>query len=301
MRLPALFGIALLAACTPTETDTITPAAPPAPVVEVEPTAPEVSAATAPRLEQVWLIDGFAQPEGVAVYGDTLLISNISGEVTEKDGEGWISRVSMNGEVLEAKWVEGLNAPKGMAVRGNILFVADIDEYHTINADTGEILNTFAIEGSKFLNDVTVWGGGVYASDSGDASIYQLDENGSKRWLEDERLDGVNGLLGMGDDLIISTMTEGLLLSASGGRTLTGIATGMTNGDGIAALPGGEYLVSSWPGQIWHVSDQGETTALLDTEADGILQNDLTGVGELIVVPNLNPGTVTAWRLVRDE
>lgn len=292
MHLKIIFAAALLTACSASETPT-----------QGEETAPatlETNSNTGPRLEQVWLSEGFDRPEGVAVYNDTLLISNISGEGTAKDGEGWISRVSMSGEILEAKWVEGLNAPKGMAVRGNILFVADIDAYHTINANTGALLNTYEIEGAGFMNDVTVWNTDVFASDSSSASLYQLDENGYKLWLEDPQLDGINGVLGQGDNLIIATMTEGLLLSAGGGRGLAQIATGMTSADGVATLPDGEYMVSSWPGQIWHVASDGDVTKLLDTEADGISQNDLTGVGDLIVVPNLTSGTVTAWRLVQD-
>jgi len=289
MRLIPLFCAALLVACSPSDTEITAPTPPPA---AVEPNAP--------KLEQVWLSGGFDRPEGVAVHNGELLISNISGEGTAKDGVGWISRVSMTGEMLEEKWVEGLNAPKGMAVSDGILFVADIDAYHTINADTGALINTYDIEGAGFMNDVTVWNTDVFASDSQGASIYQLDENGYKLWFQDDRMDGINGLLGQGDKLIISTMSEGLLLAASGGRELTPIATGMENSDGIAALPGGEYVVSSWPGHIWHVASDGTVTELLDTEAEGILQNDLTGVGDLIVVPNLTSGTVTAWRLVRD-
>ncbi len=298
MRLTAIFAAALLSACGPSETPTEDIEAAPAPPSVAPEAVTTAPAPTAPRLEQVWITGGFDRPEGVAVYNGELLISNISGEGTEKDGVGWISRVSLDGEMLEEKWVEGLNAPKGMVVRGNILFVADIDAYHTINADTGARLNTYDIEGAGFMNDVTEWVGGVYASDSSGASIYQLDENGYKLWLQDDQLAGVNGLLGQGDRLIIATMTEGLLLAADGGRNLTQIATGMDNSDGIAALPDGEYVVSSWPGQIWHVASDGSVTKLLDTEADGILQNDLTGVGDLIVVPNLTTETVTAWRLV---
>lgn len=282
MRLTALIAAAFLTACN-TASDI------------AEPTEPD---AGAPLLEQVWLTSGFSSPEGVAVYNDTLLISNAVGEGAEKDGEGWISRVAMDGTMLEEKWVEGLNAPKGMAVSGNILFVADIDSYHTIDADTGRILNTFSVLGGKFLNDVTVWNTGVFASDSQSASIHQLDENGSKLWLQDDRMDGINGLLGDGENLLISTMDEGLLLSTDNGNDLTEIARGMTHADGIAVLGNGEYLVSSWRGRIWHVAGDGTVTALLDTEADGILQNDLTGVGDLIIVPNWQPGTVTAWRLV---
>ena len=253
-----------------------------------------------PRLEQVWLSEGFSAPEGVAVFNDTLLISNVAGDATDKDGKGWISRVSKDGTVLEQRWVEGLNAPKGMAILDGILFVTDIDTIHRIDAESGELLNSFEIEGAVFLNDLTVWNDIVYASDSASASIHQLSDNFSNLWMSDPRLDGVNGLLGKGDQLLVSTMSEGALLSVSTDLSVKQLATGMSDADGIAAFDDGSFIVSSWPGHIWYVSHEGTVISLLDTKAGNINQNDLTLVDDLIIVPNWEPGTVTAWRLVHD-
>ena len=253
----------------------------------------------APQLEQLWVSPGFSSPEGVAVVGETLLISNVVGDATEKDGEGWISRVSKQGKILEEKWVDGLNAPKGMAVHNGLLFVADIDAFHTISIETGERLNTFPVQGAGFLNDITVWNGAVYASDSARKTIHKLDENGSQPWLTAPILAGVNGLLGLDDRLIASTMAKGLLVSINADGIIEELASGMVDADGIAALGNGSFLVSSWTGRIWHAGPDGTITSILETEDEGINQNDLTGVGSLIVVPNWSPGTVTAWRVVK--
>ena len=296
MRKIAFVSVLALFACSDSGSPTIT--APEPPVIELP--APDIIEASVPSLEQVWLTEGFSDPEGVAVQGEILFISNVAGEGNAKDGEGWISRVSLSGEGLEARWVEGLNGPKGMAVRGDKLFVSDIDAYHVIDIPSAEIDNTYPIEGAGFMNDVTVWQGGVYASDSATARIFQLDENGYKEWLSDERLGGVNGLTADGDRLLISTMSSGSLFETKGAGELTGIATGMENADGIAVLNDGSYLVSSWPGQIWHVSTAGETVELVNSVDQTIYQNDLTRVGDLIIVPNWQPGTVTAWRVVAD-
>tara|TARA_R110001592_G_C13192743_1_gene753276 strand:+ start:25323 stop:26177 length:855 start_codon:yes stop_codon:yes gene_type:complete len=255
----------------------------------------------APGLEQIWVTHGFSSPEGVAVVGDTLLISNVVGGATEKDGLGWISRVSKEGSILEEKWVEGLNAPKGMSAHNGLLYVADIDTLHIINLETGERLNSFTIEGAGFLNDVTVWNGEMYAADSARKTIHKLDENGSRPWLTAPILSGVNGLLGYGDRLIATTMTRGQLLSIDADGKIEVLASGMVDADGIAALGHGSFLVSSWTGRIWHVGGGGTVTSILDTEAEGVNQNDLTGVGSLIVVPNWSPGTVTAWRLIATD
>lgn len=250
-----------------------------------------------PQLEQIWVASGLSAPEGVAVDGDTLFISNVVGEGNAKDGEGWISRLAMDGTILEEKWIDGLNAPKGMAVRDGKLFVSDFDQYHVIDIARGEIENTYPVEGAGFLNDITVWQGGVYMSDSGSARIFQIDVNGYKEWLADDRLAGVNGLTPDGDRLLIATMSSGSLFETMGARDLTEIATGMENADGIAVLDDGSYLVSSWPGLIWHVTPDGTTTAFHDMRDYEVYQNDLTRVEDLIIVPNWQPGSVTAWRL----
>lgn len=259
---------------------------------------PAVAADPAPRLEQVWLSEGFSSPEGVAVVGDTLLISNVAGEATGKDRNGWISRVSMQGQILEKKWVEGFNAPKGMAVHNGLLYVSDIDTFHIVNIETGKRISSFPVPGAAFLNDVTVWDGAVYVSDSGRKSIYKLDEEGSQPWLTAPILNGVNGLLARGDRLMASTMVDGLLLSISATGVIEKLAGGMNDADGIADLGDGNVLVSSWTGTIWHVGADGGVSSILDTRAEDINQNDLTGVGDLIIVPNWSPGTVTAWRVV---
>ena len=281
-----------LAACgSPTAVETDDPISE-APDPSAEPAGPVL-----PKLTQAWVATGFSAPEGVASDGAQLYISNVAGEGNAKDGEGWISRLSLQGDMLEEKWVDGLNAPKGMAIRDGKLFVSDFDAYHVIDLERGEIEHTYPVEGAGFLNDITVWQGGVYMSDSGSARIFQIDVNGYKEWLADERLGGVNGLTPDGDRLLIATMRSGSLYETLGARDLTEIASGMENADGIAMLDDGSYLVSSWPGQIWHISTDGETTEIHNTVDDPIYQNDLTRIGDLIIVPNWQPGTVTAWRI----
>ena len=94
-------------------------------------------------------------------------------------------------------------------------------------------------------------------------------------------------------------METGSLFSVSKDGEITEIATGMINADGVGLVPGGGYLVSSWPGQIHYVAEDGTVTTLLDTTEAGILQNDLSMFGDTVIVPNWVPGTVTAWKVVR--
>lgn len=254
----------------------------------------------APRLEPLFIAEGFSAPEGVAPAPDgTYFISNVAGEGEVKDGVGWISKLSPSGEVVAAKFIDGLNAPKGMAVVGGALYVADIDRVRSFDAATGAPLAAIAIDGAKFLNDATAWNGEVYVSDSGTGRIWRLAAEGPVLWREGPDLDGVNGLLGDGGRMLVSTMTAGALFEATAEGGWREIASGMIDADGIGVVPGGGFLVSSWPGEIHFVSADGTASSLLDTREAGVLQNDLTMFGDVVIVPNWEPGTVTGWRLVR--
>lgn len=262
---------------------------------------PETAASDTPRLEQLWVATGFDAPEGAAVGPDgNYFISNVAGEGSARDGNGFISKVGTDGTVLMQRWAEGLDAPKGMAVLGDTLYVADNDQVVTFDAHNGTKQDTIAIDGAQFLNDMTVWNGEVLVSDSGTSSIHRLTPEGPRLLGYSTDWAGINGILGDGDRLLITTMTEGYLIDLHGTETENIIARGMIDADGVGLVPGGGYLVSSWPGQIHYVSEDGQVTTLQDTKADGVLQNDLSVFGDVVIVPNWMPGTVTAWRVARD-
>ncbi|MEK7266279.1 MAG: hypothetical protein AAB227_09295 [Pseudomonadota bacterium] len=277
-----------LAACSNEGAKTDDAKAPPAPAIE------------APSLEVIWLAEGFSAPEGVAQAPDgAYFISNVGAE--ETDGDGYISRVGADGEVLAARFIDNLDGPKGMAVDGGVLYVTDIDQVRTFDATSGAAGAAIAIPDAKYLNDATLWQRDIYVSDSGTGRIWRLAEDGPVLWREGEELSSVNGLLGDGDRLLISTMTSGSLLEATSSGGWRTIAAGMTDADGIGIVPGaagGGYLVSSWPGEIYLAREGGGVTSILNTRDAGILQNDLTMFGDVVIVPNWEPGTVTAWRVV---
>jgi DNA-binding beta-propeller fold protein YncE len=253
-------------------------------------------------LELLWTASGFEQPEGAALAPDgSYFISNIGpGPETELDGNGYVSKVNPDGTVAAAKFAEGLNAPTGMAVKDGVLWVADRDGVAMFDAFTGAAKGKVAMPGAVFLNDMTVWKGEVLVSDSGTATIHKITPEGASVFADDQGWDGINGLLGDGDRLLISTMTAGHLIEWRGPNAVRRIATGMKDADGIGVLSGGGYLVSSWPGEIHHAGEDGTVTLLVDTRTEGIQQNDLSVFGDIVIVPNWQPGTVTAWKLIAD-
>ena len=103
-------------------------------------------------------IEGFSSPESTIVNKNDLYISNVGKELkpTLKDGDGFISKLDINGNIKELHFIDGLNAPKGMGIVGNTLFVADIDTLRGFDLSTKKEVFNVVFEGLNFLNDITV-------------------------------------------------------------------------------------------------------------------------------------------------
>ena len=157
------------------------------------------------KINKLWETrNDLKNPESVAYAPkqDVLFVSNINGKPTQKDQNGFISKVSSsNGSIIELNWVAGLNAPKGVAIFNNndTLYVSDITDLVEINIDNGKIMKRFNAPGSAFLNDVVSDNqGNIYVSDTITNTIYKLDGNNNisslQTWLQSPQLNGPNGL-----------------------------------------------------------------------------------------------------------
>ena len=161
------------------------------------------------KINKLWETpNDLKNPESVAFAPEqnVLFVSNVNGKPTQKDQNGFISKVSPpNGSIIELNWVTGLNAPKGIAISNNksTLYVSDITDLVEINIDNGKIMKRFNAPGSAFLNDVVSDNqGNIYVSDTVTNTIYKLDTNAKdgnntsslQAWLQSPQLNGPNGL-----------------------------------------------------------------------------------------------------------
>ncbi len=96
------------------------------------------------KLTKIWESDATLKtPE--SVYFDAkrkvLYVSNIDGEPWTADGKGSIGKVGLDGKVIAAEWVSGLDCPKGMALSddGKWLYVGDCGGLVVIDIDAGKI------------------------------------------------------------------------------------------------------------------------------------------------------------------
>lgn len=255
------------------------------------------------RLEQVWRVGGLANPESAALSADGafLYVTNVSGEGEAQDGNGFISRVSLNGEVLQREFARGLDGPKGIMAGGDALYVADIDELVVLDAATGAIRRRVPAPGAQFLNDLAFApDGAVLMADSATQRIYSVYSDTAEVWLDHALLDSVNGLLPEPDRLIVTTMAGRLLAIDYQSRAVTVLAEGLGNADGVAAIGDGRYLVSEWPG-LMHVVDtaDGSHETIMDTQSEERFLNDFLLVGDILYQPHWEPSELTAYRVVQ--
>jgi DNA-binding beta-propeller fold protein YncE len=91
----------------------------------------KIESKTTQKLELLWSTDSvFKTPES-AVYDEkraVIYVSNMNLNPRQKDGNGFISKVAKDGKIIQLEWISGMSSPKGLALYGNTLYTADIDE-----------------------------------------------------------------------------------------------------------------------------------------------------------------------------
>jgi hypothetical protein len=183
---------------------------------------PSTSAQTPPPAPAWSLSADMAAPESAYfdAASNAVFVSNINGQILEKDGNGYISRLTPEGKVVNAKWAAGLNAPKGMRSAGGTLWVSDIDEVVGIEIASGRITSRVRVEGAQFLNDLaTAPDGTVYVSDSQLSRIYAVKDGKSSIFVEGgDVVEQPNGLLVDGNRLVLGTIGPAPAAGADGGR-----------------------------------------------------------------------------------
>ena len=250
-------------------------------------TAATAGSATTPAdTQRVTVADaGLQTPESVLhdADADVYLVSNINGTPLDKDDNGFIARIRPDGSVATLRWIDGaaedvtLHAPKGLALKGDTLFVADIDSVRAFHRETGAPLGARGVPGATFVNALAVGPDGtLYATDSGlnaeftssgTEAVYRFDGERAVPVAGGSEVAGPNGVAVDGDALIVVAFggrdvwriparadTAGAAESAGAdsAAVLATLPAGQL--DGVVRLDDGALLVSSWEtGSVYRI------------------------------------------------
>lgn len=248
---------------------------------------------------------GLSTPESAMHYAvdDVYFVSNIGGSPDARDGNGFISRIRPNGTVDSLRWIAGgrdgvrLNAPKGMAVGGSRLYVADLDTIRIFDLTTGAPDGAWGVPGALYLNDVAVADDGtVYATDSGTGdhpeagAVYHFDASGRPTAIaRGAELGRPNGIVVEGQTLLVASMAgdEVYQLETDGTRTAFAKLPAGTL-DGLLLLPDGSLLVTSWDAQaVFRVEQAGGQATMIADGLESPADIGYDGTRKVILVPQL--------------
>lgn len=255
--------------------------------------------ASAQQLEKLWETDTvIAIPESVLPdhARKTLFVSLIDGGGWVADGKGGIGKMSFDGKTFDSTWITGLNAPKGLGLYGNRLYVADISDIVIIDIKKGKIEKKISPDSAKGLNDVTVNDKGVvFVSDSRTGKIWKLENDIATEYLTDQK--GVNGLKAVGTYLYIAAGKN--FRKADPNKNITEIAELPQGGDGVEPAGNGDFIVTAWGGWIFYVHKDGKVDTMLETHQQKKNTADIgyDPVKKIVYVPTFNGKTVAAYQL----
>jgi sugar lactone lactonase YvrE len=249
------------------------------------------------KLEKIWETDSvIATPESVLPVGDVLYVSLIEGAGWTADGKGGVGKLTPGGKIIDTVWITGLNAPKGMGIVGNKLYVADMLEVIVIDLNKGKIEKKIKIDSAKGLNDITVTDKGViYVSDTRGNRIWRLQNDMAELYLDS--VTNVNGLKAIGDDLYIGWGKT--FVRANSQKQITRITEVLQQIDGIEPVGNGDFILTAWMGYIWYAYADGRVETLLETHQQ---KKNTADIGydqqkRVLYVPTFNGKSVVAYGL----
>jgi len=257
-------------------------------------------------LEPEAIVADFATPESVLydAVADAYLVSNINGSPLAVDDNGFVSRVDPDSGTVTLKWIEGgrdgvtLNAPKGMAVVADTLYVADLTAVRLFDRVRGTPIGEIRIEGSSFLNDVAVGpDGSVYVTDSGlqagddgfvpsgTDAVYVLKNRAAVPVATGETLARPNGLVTVDGALLVVTFGANRVLRVGDGGTVPVGETPEGGLDGILVTDDGRVVLSSWDAAALFVGPPGGPYEVLADSLEAPADIGYDPVRQRILVP----------------
>lgn len=250
---------------------------------------------------------GFATPEAMLhdAVADVYLVSNINGGPADKDDNGFISRVTPEGQVAQLKWIDGaaegvtLHAPKGMAIRHDTLFVADVDAVRLFDRTSGVPLGEWPVAGATFLNDLAFGPDGtLYVTDTGVSpgegglvpngtdALYRREGDRWAAVISGQGLGNPNGIIADSAGVTVVTFVSGEIYVVNPGTGERVMLPKPDQGglDGIVKLADGTLLIGSWGARgVYRLSPAGAfsmATDTIDSPADIALD---AGRGALLI------------------
>jgi len=261
------------------------------------------------------VVGGFVNPEsaGCDARGKAIYVGNFGApklDPSSKEGMGYISKLDLHGKVLEKQFLpaaggEKLNKPKGIWIRGDRLWVTDIDVVWIFDLKTKKGRKV-ALPGVVFANDPAVMGNALYVSDNRSDQLVKVEPadflHAKKEPTVTQMFIGKgvfpNGVYPMADGMLLMVgmqapdKPKGLYALGVSGQVKE-LSGPIGRLDGAYVMADGSVLYTDWnAGALIHRKENGETRKLSD---------GLKGPADFCVLPNAGGLTVYLPDLVQSQ
>jgi hypothetical protein len=236
---------------------------------------------------------GLLGPSAVVVdtVADVYLVANVNGMQGDRDGNGFISLLSPEGEMLSLNWSDpgrgdselGLHSPSAIAIRGDTVLVTDLDCVRLFRRTDGQPIARECVTTAEYLSGLDVGpDGSLYVLDSG----LRLGDSGEFEPTGTDAVyrlvlgaEGRSTTLARGTELghpsAVAVGSRGIFVATSGTGEIYQVVPGQPRArvypatgrriSGIAFLPDGGFAFSSWDqGVVFRVTGEGRVERLLE-------------------------------------
>ena len=263
-------------------------------------------------LTKLWELDkGLSTPESVAYDSlqNCLYISNFNDKTGFRNKQDtlfdeYISKVDLEGNLIEEKWVDSLLGPTGIMIHNDLLYVVERGYLSKIAINKQMVIERLPIPGTTFLNDIVIdKNGDVFLSDSKkEGTVWKVTQKKYEIWFSDSIIQNCNGLFLDHDKIIVGTRGQANLVSIStSDKTIKAITSKIADGiDGLKKY--GENFIVSWQYKIEVVGQSGKSVLLEDTseEKDWNADIELIENKNMIIVPTLLTNKLVAYKIIRE-
>ena len=184
--------------------------------------------------------------------------------------DGFISKFSEEGALLELNWISRLNRPTGMAIQDSFLFVADVNTLLKIHAFSGKIIDQYPEPvPNSGLNDVSInQNGDVFVSASFIHSVYKLNDGNLEEWVRDEeKLAWANGLWAENNHILVAGLNLNSIDLRTTEITPITLRPAIKDFDGITADGNGGYFLTTVENSgLFHIDGEGDLDTLMIDE-----------------------------------
>jgi len=259
-------------------------------------------------------VTGLVFPESVGcdAAGKALYVGSFGGtelKPGEKDGKGSIAKLSLDGKVVDAKFLpahgEVMNKPKGIWIAGNRLWVTDIDGVWIFDLKTRKS-RKLDLPGVTFANDPAVRGNVLIVTDNRSDKLMRVEPADFLDAKVQPKISEVfagksvnpNGVYpGAGDSWIVvgfvSADSPRAIFTVGKDGEPKPISTPIGRLDGVHRMADGTLLVTDW-----------NTGALFAWNGEGTRQDlakDFKGPADFCAMPDGKGYTVYVPDLVKSE